>query len=267
LSRSSAAWREEWLGNARCRSAFDKGRTGPPDPSFTASTRLWHRLAQGHPTLMAEPSACREAACQWRAGLTSSVEADVMRAGIAAAGLAASALLFGGYVGLVSGALAPDLNVGRRMRPLGPLTVEIDAPRELVFDIVAAAYEERQPRALSEKVQVLDRGSDMVLAVHRTPVRGRLVATTVETVRFSRPERVDFRLVRGPVPYVVERFGLTERGAATTLTYTGELGTDLWAIGERWGILVAGRWEAAVVATFDAVKAEAERRASRRSAG
>ena len=34
----------------------------------------------------------------------------------------------------------------------------------------------------------------MVLAAHRTPVRGRLVATTVETVRFTRPGRIDFRL-------------------------------------------------------------------------
>jgi hypothetical protein len=52
------------------------------------------------------------------------------------------------------------------------------------------------------------RGSDMVLAAHRTALRGRLVATTVETVRFTRPERIDFRLTRGPVPYVLSRFAL-----------------------------------------------------------
>jgi hypothetical protein len=33
----------------------------------------------------------------------------------------------------------------------------------------------------------------MVPAAHRTPLRFRLVATTVETVRFTRHERVDFR--------------------------------------------------------------------------
>ena len=36
---------------------------------------------------------------------------------------------------------------------------------------------------------MLERGSDMVLAAHRTPVSRRLVATTMETVRFTRPER------------------------------------------------------------------------------
>jgi hypothetical protein len=58
---------------------------------------------------------------------------------------------------------------------------------------------------------------------------------TVETVRFTRPERVDFRLVRGPVPHVVESFMLSEHDAGTRLVYEGELGTDLWALGQRWG--------------------------------
>ncbi len=29
----------------------------------------------------------------------------------------------------------------------------------------------------------------------------------------------------------------------TILRYDGELGTDLWALGEGWGILVARTWE------------------------
>lgn len=102
----------------------------------------------------------------------------------------------------------------------------------------------------------------MVLAAHFTPIRGRLRATTVETVRFSRPERVDFRLVRGPVSYVVETFWLTEQGEATLLRYEGELGTDMWGLGSRWGDIVANRWQAVVEESFAAVKTEAERRAS-----
>ena len=56
-----------------------------------------------------------------------------------------------------------------------------------------------------------------------------LVAQTVETVRFTPPERIDFRLVRGPVPHVVEAFVLTEQagGASTQLAYHGEIGADL----------------------------------------
>jgi hypothetical protein len=68
----------------------------------------------------------------------------------------------------------------------------------------------------------------MVLAAHFTPLGGRLglVAQTVETVRFTRPERVDFRLVRGPVPHVVEAFVLTSKpvGPARDWPTTGRSG-------------------------------------------
>jgi hypothetical protein len=85
----------------------------------------------------------------------------------------------------------------------------------------------------------------------------------VETVRFTRPERVDFRLVRGPVPHVVEAFVLTEQPVGgTLLAYQGEIGAHLWAVGRRWCALVAGRWEQTVAASLAAVKAEAERGAA-----
>jgi hypothetical protein len=86
----------------------------------------------------------------------------------------------------------------------------------------------------------------------------------VETVRFTRPERVDFRLVRGPVPHVVEAFVLSEQagGAGTRLAYRGEIGADLWRAGQYWCALVARRWEQTVAASLAAVKVEAERRAT-----
>lgn len=167
----------------------------------------------------------------------------------------------GGYLGLVTGAVPVDLGLGRRIRPLGPFGVDIDADREVVFDVLSEPYLGRQTLAMAEKIRVLERGSDMVLASHRTVIRGRLVATTVETVRFTRPARIDFRLTRGPVPHVVEQFLLADNASSTRLDYIGELGTDLWGLGDRWGDLVAGTWERSVHATFAAVKAEAERRA------
>jgi hypothetical protein len=171
-----------------------------------------------------------------------------------------------GYVGLVTGACPLDLGIGRRVRPLGPQLVEMTAPREVVFDVIAEPYLGRAPRALADKLRVLEQGGDMVLAAHFTPLGGRLglVAQTVETVRFTRPERVDFRLVRGPVPYVVEAFVLSEHagGAGTRLTYDGEIGADLWGLGQRWCALVARRWEQTVAASLAAVKIEAERRAT-----
>ncbi|WP_328876135.1 SRPBCC family protein [Streptomyces sp. NBC_00287] len=187
----------------------------------------------------------------------------MVRIGALAAVTAVGTGVAAGYLGLVTGAVPLDLGVGRRTRPLGPRSVDIAAPRETVFDVIAQPYLGRATRAMREKVTVLEQGSDMVLAAHRTPVAGgRLTATTVETVRFVRPERVDFRLVRGPVPAVTETFELTEEQAGTRLVYRGKLGTDLWALGQWWGGAVAPRWEATVAATLTAVKEEAERRAA-----
>jgi len=166
------------------------------------------------------------------------------------------------WVLLAQGKVTVDLGLGRTSRPLRPLAIRIDAPREVVFDVVAAPYLGPTPRALETKLQVLERGQDMVLAAHFTPI-GRLVGTTVETVRFERPGVIHFRLVRGPVPHVVEQFRVEEAPTGTVLHYEGELAADLWALGRWWGGGVARRWEATVEATLAGVKAEAERRTAR----
>ena len=177
---------------------------------------------------------------------------------VAAAALAA----LGGMFLLVSrGAVTVDLGIGRAVRPLGPIAVRIAAPREVVFDVVSEPYLGRTPRALESKLRVVERGADMVLAAHFTQLRG-LVATTLETVRFESPSRVDFRLVRGPVPHVAEQFLLHEDGSSTELEYRGELGTDFWAAGRLWGALVARKWERTVRASLETIKTEAERRAA-----
>lgn len=162
---------------------------------------------------------------------------------------------------IVRGALTLDLGVGRSVRPLGPLSWTIAAPPELVFDVIAAPYLGRPPRAMQQKLQVWERSSDMVLAAHFTPL-GNAVATTVETARFDRPNRIDFRLVRGPVPHVAESFKLNAVATGTELTWEGELGTDLWAVGRWWGDQVARQWETVVRSSVARVTAEAERRAS-----
>src|SRR4029453_16795548 len=137
-----------------------------------------------------------------------------------------------GYVGLITGACPLDIGIGRRGGALGPQLVDMAAPREVVFDVIAEPYLGRAPRALADKLWVLERGSDMVLAAHFTPLGGGLglVAQTVETVRFARPERVEFRLVRGPVPHVVEAFELTEQagGAGRRRGCAGGAWGELW---------------------------------------
>jgi Polyketide cyclase / dehydrase and lipid transport len=174
--------------------------------------------------------------------------------------LAPFAAAIAGYEALVRGALTLDLGIGRRIRPLGPIRIAIAAPRERVFDVIAAPYLGRTPRAMESKLHVHERGSDMVLAAHYTQV-GRRTTTTVETVRFRPPDRVSFRLVRGPVPHVVESYKLTATAHGTDLRYTGELDTDLWRLGQWWGDRVAVQWVRAVQRSLDGVRAESERRA------
>jgi hypothetical protein len=173
----------------------------------------------------------------------------------------ATALIGGGVALGMRGDLTLDVGWGRTRRPLGPIALDISAPRELVFALIAEPYLGRMTRALSEKLQVIERGSDMVLAAHHTRVGANLVSTTVETVRFSAPDLVTFRLVRGPVPEVLETFRLSEISAGTRLDYTGEMGTDLWALGRWAGRYAAAKWEATVQSTLDQIRTEAEGRA------
>ena len=162
---------------------------------------------------------------------------------------------------LVRGALTLDLGLGRRIRPLGPLRMTIAASPETVFDVIAEPYLARTPRAMAAELRVLERGSDMALAEHFTDLGHGRVATTVETVRFERPERISFRLLRGPVPHVVETFELRPAAGGTGFEYRGELGTDLWRLGALWGQRVGAVWEEAVGASLERIRAEAERRA------
>jgi hypothetical protein len=59
---------------------------------------------------------------------------------------------FGGDLLLVRGALTLDLRIGRRTRRLGPLTERIAAPPETVFDVIAAPYLGKTPRAMKDKL-------------------------------------------------------------------------------------------------------------------
>src|SRR6202035_4227155 len=138
------------------------------------------------------------------------------------------------YVLTVRGSMTLDLDVGRTVRPLGPLDVHIAAPPDVVFDVIAAPYLGRTPRAMADKLRVVERGEDMVIAEHFTAVLGgRMAAVTFESVRFERPRFIHFRLLRGPVPLVTETFELKlgHGGTTTDFEYSGVLSTDLWSAG------------------------------------
>lgn len=177
----------------------------------------------------------------------------------------------GTLVALMSlGRLTLDLRWGRSTHPLGPLSVRVSAPREVVFEQIATPYLGRAPREAREHLEVVERGTDLVLALHRTPVHW-YTAETLETVRFERPDRVSFRHVRGPVPHAEEEFVLEDAsggagGGATELRYRGEIGLDLWLVGGLAARLwVRPVWEQRVRESMDEIQRGAEARSAARA--
>lgn len=163
------------------------------------------------------------------------------------------------------GKLTLDTGWGRTVHPLGPIVLDVAAPRDLVFEQISAAYLGRTPQGLREHLEVVDRGVDLVLARHWSSTRFTK-AQTLETVGFEPPARVRFRHVRGPVPHAVEEFVLTESETGTTFEYRGEIGLDFWWFGSfaarRW---VRPVWEATVRESMESTKQGAEQRAAARA--
>jgi hypothetical protein len=178
------------------------------------------------------------------------------------------ALVAGSFLAMATGRLHLDLGWGRSLHQLGPLAMRIEAPRELVYEILSAPY---LGRARNDSIDVLARGESLVVASHLTNVHF-YKSRTVEAIELEPPARMSFRHLTGPVPYVVEEFGLERDGEETQLHYDGELGIDFFLLGRiagrRW---VVPQWRRAVGDHLEAVKALAEQRAqrarSRHSAG
>src|SRR3954451_19487692 len=95
-------------------------------------------------------------------------------------GILALALIVGGkraYRLYASGAVTIDSGIGRRVRELGPVTWEIAADRETVFEVIAGPYLGKTPRSMSDQLHVWERGTDMVLAAHHTRVKCGVTST------------------------------------------------------------------------------------------
>jgi hypothetical protein len=171
------------------------------------------------------------------------------------------ALVAGGFLALAMGRLHLDLGWGRSLHRLGPIRMRIEAPRELVYEILSAPY---VGRARNPSIDVLARDDSLVVASHLTKVHF-YEARTVEAIDLEPPARMGFRHLTGPVPYAVEEFRLEQEGDETELHYDGELGIDFFLLGRlaarRW---VIPQWHRAVGEHLDTVKAQAEQRAQAR---
>jgi Polyketide cyclase / dehydrase and lipid transport len=171
------------------------------------------------------------------------------------------ALLVGMFLLLAMGRLHLDLGWGRSLHELGPITIRIAAPRDLVFEIISAPYLGRTPGGSG--IEVVARGDTLVVATHYTKVHA-YTARTVEVVEFEPPTTVGFRHLTGPVPHAVEQFALEELDGGTELRYGGELGIDFFVLGRIAGrYWVRPQWERAVREHLEDLKGQAESRAGR----
>jgi hypothetical protein len=124
--------------------------------------------------------------------------------------------------------------------------------------VIAAPYLGKTPRALADKLKVLEREGNRVVAAHFTPVfGGRRRARTIEAVTFTPPSLIEFELLDGPVRGVAETFELAAAGDGTQFTWQGQLDSRF----APWGAFVARKWTAAVRESLDGIAAESERRA------
>jgi hypothetical protein len=165
-------------------------------------------------------------------------------------------LVSGAFLLLAMGRLHLDLGWGRSLHELGPIAVRIAAPRELVFEIIAAPYLGRAPGGSG--IDVVARSDKLVVATHHTEVHF-YAARTVEVLDFEPPSRVGFRHLAGPVPHAVEEFVLEEIGEGTELRYAGEVGIDFFVLGRIAGrYWVRPQWEGVVREHLEDLRARSE---------
>jgi hypothetical protein len=132
-------------------------------------------------------------------------------------------------------------------------TIRIDAPRELCFEVVAAAGRRIEKRTESEWVVEFE-----------TEAAGRKVRT-VELLNLDRPRAIHYRWLEGPIPEVNESILFTQVGDNQThLTYVGRFSLGKGPIGWLIARLRVKRlFERLVYEHFEDAKRIAEKRALR----
>ncbi|MDQ4142229.1 MAG: hypothetical protein M3198_00535 [Actinomycetota bacterium] len=131
-------------------------------------------------------------------------------------------------------------------------TVEVDAPRDLVFEVVAGA---------GKKVREINQGK---VVEFETQWRDRSIKT-VEELRLDPPREIRYRWLEGPLQNVVEKIVFDSKGASSTkMTYTGTFESDRGIAGwVRSFVFVRPAFDRLVREHLDEGKRIAETRAKR----
>ena len=144
--------------------------------------------------------------------------------------------------------------------------VLINAPREMVFQMLSAFGNGSLPGPQGESSRVLQQEGNTIIAEFLTP-SGKRTYRTVEEVHLYPLERITFRHLEGPLAFAEEEFNLVERDLGTELQYRGEIGCRVpWLAGVGWliaTVYVRPKYDAVIRNHMEKLKAAAEARASR----
>jgi|TARA_Y100000310_G_scaffold143162_1_gene142580 hypothetical protein len=105
---------------------------------------------------------------------------------------------------------------------LGTHDILIDAPRELVFQMMTAFDAGPMPGDTNESSKVISRDDDSQIVEFKSRV-GFITYTSVEKVTLDAPERITFNHLSGPLNYACDEFILDDRDGQTLLTHHGEI--------------------------------------------
>lgn len=139
-----------------------------------------------------------------------------------------------------------------------PVRVDINAPRELVFEM-AAAVGGSLPDGPPHASELIRRDGNVLVVRFSAPAPFRFFGF-LEEVTLSAPERIDYRVLEGPLDHVVEWLDFSEAHGVTAVTYAGEVRHWIPFVA-RFVAAPAYRWY--MRRTLSALKAAAEQRAVR----
>ena len=153
--------------------------------------------------------------------------------------------------------------MGRAVRLRSHTTV-INAPRELVYQMMSSSGRGRLKGDNNESSTIVSRDGNKVIAEFRTST-GRRTYTTLEEVTLQPSERITFRHLEGPLEYVVEEFLFRDVDDKTELVHQGEF---IWRSWPVLGLLagwfyIRPRFERVLERHMDQIPAAAESRAAR----
>ena len=151
------------------------------------------------------------------------------------------------------------------MLDLKPQSVTIDAPRELVFQMLTAFRRGRVVGDNTESTRLISEDGDTKIVEFNTKA-GPFIYKTVEEVTLSKPDSIAFRHLEGPLDFSEEQFTLEETSdGSTLLTHTGSFVWSRFPFFGWFGGVIYTRpmFHRVIRKHFAAIKTASEARAAR----